>query len=80
MIHTAPNSSDTMALQSRPAPAKATACARSRLREAFGVATATSGPLRPRRPSSGAPVQLSRRVLIADRAAIFGQAAALKSP
>ena len=80
MIHTAPNSSDTMALQSRPAPAQASACARSRLREASGVPAATFAPLRLRYPSSGAPVQLSRRVLIADRADVPGQAAALKSP
>ena len=80
MIHTAPNSSDTMAMQSRSAPAQASACARFRLREAAGVATATSAPLRPRYPSSGAPVQLSRRVLIADSADVLGQAAALKSP
>ena len=80
MIPTAPNLSDTMALQSRPARAQATACARSRLREASGVPTATFAPLQPCRLSSGAPVQLSRRGLIADRADVLGQAAALKSP
>ena len=80
MTHTAPNSPDTIVLQSRPMPAQAPACARPRLREVYGVATATSAPLRPRRPSSGAPTQLSRRVLTDDRAAILGQAATLQSP
>ena len=80
MIHTAPNSADTIVLQSRPMPAQASACARSRLREASGVPKATVAPLRPRYPFSGAPVQLSRRGLIANRADVLGQAAALKSP
>ena len=80
MIHTASNSSDTMVLQSRPAPAQATACAQSRLREVHGVPTATPALLRSRRPSSGAPGRPYRRLLIADRADILGQAAALKFP
>ena len=80
MTRTAPSSSDTMVLQSRPAPGQATACALSGLRAVRGVPTPTYAPLRPRRSSPGAPAHLSRRGLVADKADVLGPAAALKSP